>query len=196
MKPQSSSLNPYATSYVPLSKRGVDGRTPSTEKDSKTYNGTVWFQTHQGATNDPQLINTSLERLSKSESFLAKGQPASSSYTGYTSSQNVAELSDNQLLDEEVDMDLEYLRMNFPGISYQSLVDVYNVNSGDLDAAIDMLSQLELEGDETSGILPETLDIGDVSESGLPADSASLKQKNVAEETNTSSSHMASANVL
>ncbi|KAG5121705.1 hypothetical protein JHK84_040045 [Glycine max] len=103
---------------------------------------------------------------------------------------------DNQLLDEEVDMDLEYLRMNFPGISYQSLVDVYNVNSGDLDAAIDMLSQLELEGDETSGILPETLDIGDVSESGLPADSASLKQKNVAEETNTSSSHMASANVL
>lgn len=54
----------------------------------------------------------------------------------------------------------------------------------------------QLEGDETPGSLPETLDIGDVSESGLPADSASLKQKNVAEETSTSSTHMTSANVL
>lgn len=55
---------------------------------------------------------------------------------------------------------------------------------------------LQLEGDESSGTLPETLDIGDVSESGLPADSTSLKQKNVAEETSTSSSHMASGDVL
>jgi len=55
---------------------------------------------------------------------------------------------------------------------------------------------LQLEGDETSGSLPETLDIGDVSESGLPADSVSLKQKNVAEETSTSSGQLASANVL
>ncbi|TKY58187.1 Polyadenylate-binding protein-interacting protein 5 [Spatholobus suberectus] len=194
MKPQSSSLNPYAASYIPLSKRGTDGRTSLTEKDSKSYDGTVWFQTHQDATNDQHLINFSSERLSKPEAFLAKSQPASSSYT--SSSQNVADLTDNQLLDEELDMDLEYLRMAFPGISYQSLVDVYNVNSGDLDAAIDMLSQLELEGDESSGSLPETLDIGDVSESGLPADSASLKQKNVAEETGTSSSHMSSTNVL
>lgn len=193
MKPQSSSLNPYAASYIPLSKRGAHGRTSLPEKDSKSYDGTVWFQTHQAATNDQQLINSSLERLSKPEAFPAKSQPASSSYT--PSLQNVAELTDNQLQDEDLDMDLEYLRMTFPGISYQSLVDVYNVNSGDLDAAIDMLSQLELEGDESSGSLPETLDIGDVSESGLPADSASLKQKNVAEETSTSSSHKASANV-
>ncbi|KAK7384777.1 hypothetical protein VNO78_30479 [Psophocarpus tetragonolobus] len=191
MKPQSSSLNPYAASYIPLSKRGADGRTPWTEKDSKNYDRTVWFQ---NATNDQQLINANSERLSKPEAFVAKSQPASSSYT--SSSQNVVELTDNQLLEEELDMEMEYLRMTFPGISYQSLVDVYNVNSGDLDAAIDMLSQLELEGDESSGSLPETLDIGDVSESGLPTDSASLKQKNVAEETSTSSSHIASANVL
>ncbi|RDY09727.1 Polyadenylate-binding protein-interacting protein 5 [Mucuna pruriens] len=192
MKPQSS-LNPYAASYIPLSKRGADGRTSLTEKDSKNYDGTVWFQTHHGATNDQQHINSSSERHSKSEAFPAKSQPASSSYT--SSSQNVAELIDNQLLDEDLDMDLEYLRMSFPGISYQSLVDVYNVNNSDLDAAIEMINQLELEGDESSGILPETLDIGDVSESGLPADSASLKQKNVAEETSTSSIHMASANL-
>ncbi|KAK7377279.1 hypothetical protein VNO80_02701 [Phaseolus coccineus] len=194
MRPQSSSLNPYAASYVPLSKRGADGRTTLTEKDSKNYDGSVWFQTRQDATNDQQLINSSSERLFKPEAFPTKNQPASSSYT--SSSQNVAEVAENQLLAEELDMDLEYLRITFPGISYQSLVDVYNVNSGDLDAAIDMLSQLELEGDESSGTLPETLDIGDVSESGLAVDSTSLKQKNVADETSTSSSHMASGNVL
>ncbi|QCD99557.1 polyadenylate-binding protein-interacting protein 5-like [Vigna unguiculata] len=194
MKPQSSSLNPFAASYVPLSKRGADGRTTFTEKDSKNYDGSVWFQTRQDATNDQQLIIASSERLFKPDAFPTKSQPASSSYT--SSSQNVVEVAENQLLAEELDMDLEYLRITFPGISYQSLVDVYNVNSGDLDAAIDMLSQLELEGDESSGTLPETLDIGDVSESGLPADSTSLKQKNVAEETSTSSSHMASGDVL
>lgn len=134
MKPQSSSLNPYAAAYVPLFKRGADVRTSLTEKD-----GTVWFHTHQDATNDQQFINSSSERLSKHEAFPAKSQPASSSYT--SPSQNV---TDNQLLDEEADMDLEYLRMAFPGISYQSLADVYNVNSGDLDSAIDMLSQLEV----------------------------------------------------
>ncbi|KAL9330914.1 hypothetical protein ACSQ67_000524 [Phaseolus vulgaris] len=174
MRPQSSSLNPYAASYVPLSKRGQ--------------------MTRQDATNDQQLINSSSERLFKPEAFPTKNQLASSSYT--SSSQNVAEVAENQLLAEDLDMDLEYLRITFPGISYQSLVDVYNVNSGDLDAAIDMLSQLELEGDESSGTLPETLDIGDVSESGLAAESTSLKQKNVAEETSTSSSHMASGDVL
>ncbi|ESW33257.1 hypothetical protein PHAVU_001G055700 [Phaseolus vulgaris] len=194
MRPQSSSLNPYAASYVPLSKRGADGRTTFTEKDSKNYDGSVWFQTRQDATNDQQLINSSSERLFTPEAFPTKNQLASSSYT--SSSQNVAEVAENQLLAEDLDMDLEYLRITFPGISYQSLVDVYNVNSGDLDAAIDMLSQLELEGDESSGTLPETLDIGDVSESGLAAESTSLKQKNVAEETSTSSSHMASGDVL
>ncbi|CAJ1972139.1 unnamed protein product [Sphenostylis stenocarpa] len=194
MRPLSSSLNPYAASYVPLSKRGADGRTTLTEKDSKNYDGNVWFQTRQDATNDHQLINSSSERLFKPESFPTKSQPASSSYT--SSSQSVAEVTESQLLAEELDMDLEYLRITYPGISYQSLVDVYNVNNGDLDAAIDMLSQLELEGDESSGTLPETLDIGDVSESGLPADSTSLKQKNVAEETSTSSTQMASGDVL
>ncbi|KAF7830225.1 polyadenylate-binding protein-interacting protein 5-like [Senna tora] len=90
---------------------------------------------------------------------------------------------------------MEYLRMAFPGISDQSLVDVYIVNRGDLDAAIDMLSQLEFDNVESSGSLPETLDIGDVSEFGSSADSAPLKLKTVAAEASTSSSHLASANV-
>ncbi|XLR36246.1 hypothetical protein S83_064146 [Arachis hypogaea] len=106
---------------------------------------------------------------------------------------------DNQFADYDPDMDVEYLRMQFPGISEESLRDVYMVNECDIDAAVEMLNQLELkfDGVESSGSLPETLDIGDVSESGSASDSASLKLKNVAAEasTSTSSSHL-SANTL
>lgn len=138
MKPQVSSLNPYAASYIPLSKREADGRTVTNE-GSKNYDGTVWFQTPQHATKNQYFVDTSAKRT---EAFPVKSQPASSSYT--SASQNVTEWTDKQMMDEELDMDMEYLRMTFPGISDQSLVDVYNVNSGDLDAAIDMLSQLEV----------------------------------------------------
>lgn len=137
MKPRKSSLNPFAASYVPISKRPDAIRVPG-PKGAMDYDGTVWFPTPQNTTNDVQFVNKSAHKLSP-----VKNQPASSSY--YVSPpQSMVQLTDNQFMDEEVDIDLEYLRMTFPGISDQSLVDVYNVNSGDLDAAIDMLSQLEV----------------------------------------------------
>ncbi|KAK9698075.1 hypothetical protein RND81_08G080800 [Saponaria officinalis] len=46
--------------------------------------------------------------------------------------------------DVESEMDLAYLQMTFPGISVQFLNDVYNINGGDLESAIDMLSELEV----------------------------------------------------
>ncbi|XP_061359592.1 polyadenylate-binding protein-interacting protein 5 [Gastrolobium bilobum] len=189
MKPRASNLNPYAASYVPMSRRLAEGGTSGTEKGSQNYDGTVWFQNPQHTTKVEQLMDSSTKRLSS-----VKAQPASSSYS--SSSQNVRELRDKQLLDEELDMDMEFLRMSFPDISHQSLVDVYTVNGGDVEAAIDMLNQLEFDGVEYSGTLPDTLDIGDVPESGVSADSASAKQKDVTVEAGTSSSHMASANDL
>ncbi|CAK8532109.1 unnamed protein product [Lathyrus sativus] len=48
-------------------------------------------------------------------------------------------------MDEEFDIDLEYLSMTYHGISDELLVDVYNINGADLDAAVDMFSQLEVE---------------------------------------------------
>jgi hypothetical protein len=137
MKPRQSSLNPYAAAYVPVSKRDTSVRFYPTEEDnnsSQEYDGTVWFQPPQYRTND---VEKNAQRLAP-----VKSQPASSSY--FSSPQSVAQLTENQYMDEELDIDLEYLRMTFPGISDESLVDVYNVNSGDLDAAIDMLSQLEV----------------------------------------------------
>ncbi|KAJ1414068.1 Ubiquitin system component Cue [Sesbania bispinosa] len=146
--------------------------------------------TPQHTTQDQQLIESSTRRPSTAEAFPVKSQSASSSYT--SPSQNVTELTNKQLADEELDIDMEYLRMAFPGISDQSLLDVYNVNNGDLDAAIDMLSQLEFDGCDLSGSLPDTLDIGDVPESELSADFGSSKPKNVASEASTSDSHKAS----
>lgn len=141
MKPGASSLNPYAASYIPLSKREADDRTCVTDKESKSYNGADWFQNPQHITKDqhrPDPNTHASQKLSTSEAYHVKSQPASSSYGSAT------QITDKQMLDEESDMDLEYLRMTFPGISDQSLTDVYMVNGGDLDSAIDMLSQLEV----------------------------------------------------
>lgn len=54
------------------------------------------------------------------------------------------EMSGEQIMDEEFDMDLEYLRMIFPGLSNDSVLDVYMANNRDLEATIDMLNQLEV----------------------------------------------------
>ncbi|KAI4337378.1 hypothetical protein L6164_015803 [Bauhinia variegata] len=194
MKPGVSSLNPYAASYVPLSKREAADRTYVAGNDFKSHNGTALFQTPQFM--DQHVLDSNAyatRKLASPEVLHVKSQPASSSYS--PSSQNVTEMTEKQMLDEESEMDLEYLRMTFPGISDQSLADVYMVNRCDLEAAIDMLSQLEFDGVESSRSLPETLDIGDVSESGSSGDSTSLKLKNVAVEASTSSSPVASANV-
>nr|AFK41928.1 unknown [Lotus japonicus] len=182
MKPRRSSLNPYAAPYVPFTQRETNAGTSA--------DGTVWFQSPKQVTQDQQLGTKS---LLGAEALPVKIQPAPSSYT---SSQNERDFTDNQITDIELDMNMEFLRMTFPGISDQSLEDVYNVNNGDVDATIDMLSQLEFDNVDSSGILPETLDIGDVSDSVFPADSASLKPEGLAAKGSTSSSHLGSANIL
>ncbi|KAK7293604.1 hypothetical protein RJT34_16474 [Clitoria ternatea] len=195
MKPQSSSLNPYAASYIPLCIR--DG-------GSKSYDGTVWFQDPQHVPGDQQqCVHSNTERTSKPETVPANRKPTCSSY--HDQSPEVIEF------DEQFDMDVEYLRMQFPDLSVESLEEVYTLNHHELEGAVDMLHQLVWTEDlettpgglptpvrlPTPGGLPETLDIGDVSESGLSGGAAPSKQKTVAAETSTpsSSSHVASANV-
>ncbi|KAG4163222.1 hypothetical protein ERO13_D01G158400v2 [Gossypium hirsutum] len=158
MKPEVSSLNPCATSYVPLAKR--EG---SIAKDIKAGNESAWF--------DPS---------SRSNASLESAIPGIGNHLG--------EMSGEQIMDEEFDMDLEYLRMMFPGLSNDSVLDVYMANNGDLEATIDMLNQLEMYTVESSDTLPDTLDIGDISESISSANCGTLKLKNVAGETGASSS--------
>jgi|UniRef100_A0A2N9FBV2 hypothetical protein len=187
MKPGVSSLNPYAAAYIPLSKRDANDRTSVTAKDSKSGNESFQFgtpeQLHYKAYLDSNAHGT--ENVPSPDVFTVKRHPA----RGYGSSpQNVNQATDKQILDEEFDMDLEYLQMSFPGISDQSLTDVYVANKGDLEATVDMLNQLEFYTVESSESLPDTLDIGDVSEFGSSADFGSLKLKNVEGEASAASS--------
>lgn len=143
MKPGLSSLNPYAASYIPLSQRDANARAYVTAKDYKSGNESVQFgtpeQLHSKFSLDPNRHAT--EKTPSPEVFTVKRHPAH----GYGSSpQNVNQGTDKQILYEELDMDLEYLQMTFPGLSDQSLNDVYLANNGDLEATVDMLNQLEV----------------------------------------------------
>ncbi|KAK6236076.1 hypothetical protein SCA6_011413 [Theobroma cacao] len=188
MKPGVSSLNPYAASYIPLAKR--EGNDNVAAKDIKRGNETAWYEPSSHLAHNPHHSNTSLDSVTHGT---GKHQiPEASALTSHPAHgslmQNLGEMTDKQIMDEEFDMDLEYLCMIFPGLSNESLLDVYWVNNRDLEATVDMLNQLEMYTVESSETLPDTLDIGDVSESGSSATCGALKLKNVAGEASASSS--------
>ncbi|CAA2997878.1 polyadenylate-binding -interacting 6 [Olea europaea subsp. europaea] len=182
MKGGSSSLNPYATSYVPLSKRGGtddinDFRLLSNQLDSGNHS--VWCG-HQ-----PNLMCTKGQHQSLSQSYVNGADAVQvaqisnpKDHTYASSSYNPYGMSGKSSFGEESDMDLAYLQMTFPGISEESLSDVYIANKCDLDSTVDMLNQLEIYP-EFSEKLPDTLDIGDVPESGSSSEVASQKLKNM-----------------
>ncbi|OMO80483.1 Ubiquitin system component Cue [Corchorus olitorius] len=193
MKPGVSSLNPYAASYIPLAKREANDNL--TAKDSNRGNEATWFESSSHFAHHQHHSNASLDSVThatgKHQTTEASSLKSHHSHGSLT--QNPGEMTDKQVMDEEFDMDLEYLRMNFPGLSNESLMDVYLANHGDLEAAVDMLNQLEMYTVESSETLPDTLDIGDVSESGSSATCSSLKLKNVAGEASSSSGSAESA---
>ncbi|XP_042496430.1 polyadenylate-binding protein-interacting protein 5-like [Macadamia integrifolia] len=155
MKPGNSSLNPYAVSYIPLSKR------------VETGDGTSWSgapsENHQVTKQNKVQGEASLdfsihgiEKLLDSEDGTQKG-------THDSWSRNLNGKTEKQGTQEDSEIDLAYLSAMFPGISDQSLADVYSVNEGDLDASVDMLHQLEVYPADVSQRLPDSLDVGDVS---------------------------------
>ncbi|KAK6912684.1 hypothetical protein RJ641_022285 [Dillenia turbinata] len=167
MKTAKSCLNPYAASYVPLASRKVDDY----EFTKSTSNNLIYSDAHG---TDKQHVT---------DSFILKGQ-SSRDYCGSTS-HNQNETAKGQIVDEEFEMDIAYLQMTFPVLSEDSLAGVYLANSGDLEATIDMLTQLELEiyGADDPQNLPGSLTAGEVSDSAPCAELASLKLKIVADDT-------------
>ncbi|XP_017236882.1 polyadenylate-binding protein-interacting protein 5 [Daucus carota subsp. sativus] len=137
MKGGTSSLNPYAASYIPLSRRGIS-------------DGNKDFE-----------ITTSASKIGD-EGL----KPASATTHNQYQMAPQSCIQEKHKSDDDSDMDLTYLQMTFPGVSDDSLSDVYLINKGDLDATVDMLNQLELYPTDYSENLPDTLDIGDVAESG------------------------------
>ncbi|KAE8654493.1 CTC-interacting domain 5, putative isoform 2 [Hibiscus syriacus] len=179
MKPGASSLNPYAASYIPLARRDANDHIKA--KDVEHGNETSWFEYASHYTHNPHYNNASLDSVTPG---------AEKTHFAEASVQK----NNDPNMDVEFDMDLEYLRMTFPGLSNESILDVYLANNEDLEATVDMLNQLEMRP-ECSGTLPDTLDIGDVSEPGSAAHCSSLKLKNVAGETIASSSGSAQSDV-
>ncbi|XWS70814.1 hypothetical protein CRYUN_Cryun03dG0081400 [Craigia yunnanensis] len=195
MKPGVSSLNPHAPSYVPLAKREANDNVIF--KDIKRGNEIAWFEPSSHFAHNPHYSNASLdsvthgtEKYQVAEACALKSHPARGSLM-----QNLDEMTNTQIMDEKFDMDLEYLRMSFPGLSNESLLDVYLANNGDLEAAVDMLNQLEMYTVEFSETLPDTLAIGDVCESRFSATCGALKLKNLAGQTSASSSGSAESAV-
>ncbi|KAJ8751861.1 hypothetical protein K2173_026061 [Erythroxylum novogranatense] len=176
MKPGASTLNPYAASYIPLSKREAADivEVPGLPvKSSEGGSQTVWC--------GPVEHNTQTKQQDRaSETFAIKGH--SFLISGGSSSQNPNEMT------EELEMDLEYLQMIFPGISDESLNDAYLASRGDVEATMDMLHQLGFDALESPENLPDTLDIGDLGECEHPAECSSVKLKNVTGEATDSSS--------
>ncbi|XP_047338120.1 polyadenylate-binding protein-interacting protein 6 [Impatiens glandulifera] len=152
MKSGTSSLNPYAAAYIPLSRRNTAWQ--DTDPKSKNETGKVGLHTKGVAWNQHQA----------SDEYMMKGKITYGSYG--STSQSSKDRFDKANLTEEFDMDLTYLQMTFPGISDESLAEVYLANKRDLEAAVEMLRQLELDTDDFSD-LPDSLDIGDIVESGF-----------------------------
>ncbi|KAI4380179.1 hypothetical protein MLD38_006398 [Melastoma candidum] len=136
MKSASCSLNPYATAYIPLSKREVaDHTTKSFEKVEA-----------------PKDLKSSVEIHISETPFSSYAMVASASTSTHSADST----------DDEFQMNLDCLLMMFPGLSYESLAAVYLENKQDTEATIAMLSQLESYIDEPLENLSETLDIGDI----------------------------------
>ncbi|KAF5204798.1 Polyadenylate-binding protein-interacting protein [Thalictrum thalictroides] len=149
MDVRKSSLNPYASSYVPLAKRGK-------ENESKP----VQMTPGDSIGHDKIAFTKHPE-----------------SYTRETV----------QNLDEETEIDLANLGATFPGVSSQSISDVYYANGCDVEASFDMLKELEYPA-EFSQCLPDTLDIGDVADFGSSTEGTSVKPKVIIGEASGSSS--------
>ncbi|CAN0898587.1 Polyadenylate-binding protein-interacting protein 5 [Linum grandiflorum] len=183
MKSGTSSLNPYATSYVPISKREVTqahhGQVSKASQISDNHN--VWY-------GPGHAVESRQHKHSSSFIYTActvsnhYGQGVYGSSTSHSSHDKI----DKQTKEEGFDMDLEFLRMSFPDVSFESLVDVYAANNGDLENTFDMLNHLEFDVNPTN--LPDTLEIGDVPES-----ESSQKQKTVVGESSSGTSTSSSS---
>ncbi|KAK4355442.1 hypothetical protein RND71_024413 [Anisodus tanguticus] len=184
MKTGTSTLNPFAESYVPISKRGTpDGnKEASFPKEFKSGSEAVWLAPGVTAARNQQQTPQIADQY-KLKDYSAYGSPSHSPVGAIG----------KQVLGEESYMDLAYLQMTFPGTSDESLSEVYLASKCDLEAAVDMLNQLEdallwrirADPGDFAEKLPDTLDIGDVSDSGFIGDSSSQKLKTLTDETAT-----------
>ena len=138
-----SSLNPNAAAYVPLFKRGA--------ADVKKE-----FGLHQEFNSEDEVgqfgyrhANTQHQNVIQRHSQIA-GAPQIAEYPKLKDNYrnefvaSTSQYPEKPSIDEDSDIDLMYMQMNFPEISLESISDVYQVSGCDLYSAIDMLHHLEV----------------------------------------------------
>ena len=137
MKPHGSSLNPYATSYIPISKREAN-KAFIAESSSRENIGA-----NLPGNSEQKMCGLNLRNGKKAPDDAVASAVKNHPFHGSLSKDN-SELAEMETFHTEVNMELELLQICFPGLSEQSLTDVYFANNADLDAAMDMLNQLEV----------------------------------------------------
>ncbi|KAK9682568.1 hypothetical protein RND81_10G082600 [Saponaria officinalis] len=152
MKTNTSTLNPNAASYVPLAKREVQ----DVDKERKTLQG-------EAAVDDLKLKDHLADAAYDTRTVIPQEMYA-------------------DIMDEESEMDLDYLQMMFPGVSNQFLADVYNINHGDIEAAVDMISELE-----STDYQPDALNNNEAPEPVSSAECLPVTVASVTDESSTSS---------
>ncbi|XP_047966966.1 polyadenylate-binding protein-interacting protein 7-like isoform X2 [Salvia hispanica] len=87
----------------------------------------------------------------------------------YNGSTNQAFAANEHLLFNNADLcRLEFLASQFPSFSAESIADAYLSSGGDLNLTINVLTQLELQGDGGSTLSPKAFSTPNLSASSLP----------------------------
>lgn len=157
-----SPLNPYAAPFIPFSRQRADNENvvPITSENSKIDDATAQYK--QVKVDEAKAIKRTSGDFKTSYEYplhqlptnsYIEGPPVSGELLG--KDYNIHSFQDprshktrygteKRSSFEEQELDLAYLTAEFPGMSEQSLVDVYCANAGDLEASVDMLIQLEV----------------------------------------------------
>ncbi|KAK9102135.1 hypothetical protein Sjap_019389 [Stephania japonica] len=137
-----TTLNPNASSYIPLSRGGKfdaikSSKTGSPEKSGFGDKTAFAEPSSSGSVEDKKgsLAGISNSGCNVNKPLNAEDWTAGNSHPYEQNSQE--------------ELDVEYLASIFSGFSFESLADVYCANGGDLDASISMLQELESPADFT-----------------------------------------------
>ncbi|XP_074586863.1 uncharacterized protein LOC141842749 isoform X1 [Curcuma longa] len=140
-----SSLNPFATPYVPISKIQSETRVEASEETTGPPGNNEAIEKSL----DPQLLDPQLL-----DSFYYDIQSFGKLDISGESSSKVDQHLDGTFSDElsklvNPSATLEHLSSMFPDISLDYLADLLAINQGDFNDTIDVLQQLESDDDGT-----------------------------------------------
>ncbi|XP_008806264.2 polyadenylate-binding protein-interacting protein 6 [Phoenix dactylifera] len=148
-----SLLNPYATPYVPLSKviAGVSferGNKATQEILGDAENKEVIEKSADYQLADSDSVDYDVQHLGNLEASNESSRKIGDPWNSDDTFQDVIPLSKKQSVMDDPNLIMDLLSSLFPNISIESLAELLNANHGDLNQTIDVLEQLEYEGDE------------------------------------------------